>query len=426
MVREREDLVRLPHIDQQHFPGEPELLHRVGLLRRQFQELYQSQPETVVHSPGRAEIIGNHTDYNEGLVIACTISRSTLALFRLRRDCQIRIFSNGFSSKPVIFPIDGPGRDNNEMWTNYPRAVAEQLLKAGYQLNGADILIGSNVPFTGGVSSSASLEMAIAQGLLTANSQYYDPLEIALLCQRAENSIGSPCGLLDQTTVAFGGLLLLDFLPNQHLPVVFQRLETDSFRQGQAAFTIFVDPTVKRELGESGYPARRKMCEDSLPIWETLLNKGVPSLRHVSANEFYQHQAALIKRGGETMALRVEHVIMEIERVLNAQLALYRGNIIRFGQLLTASGKSALDLYQLDENTPELRFLVETARDIPGVIGVRNMGGGFSAVGLALVQEAHLETFEANLNTAYQVQFGNPLEFVDFAIAGGVETFCLD
>lgn len=366
---------------------------RLAELKSKFTQIYGGEAEVVVNSPGRAEIIGNHTDYNLGYALGCAINQSTLGLFAKRNDQQ------------VIF------RSTNSALAGekYCRAVVAELKSNSYNLTGADILVDTNFSTSGGLSSSAALELCLAYGLLALSGFQPDPAKIAPLCQQAENSdlVQSPCGFLDQAVIAFSQAkqtVLLDFLP----PVKPQLVKAGL---PGCALVVAMDKSVKRVLGESGYPARRKSCELAA---KTL---GVASLREISSADFETKKGQL----DEVTRNRAEHIVYENQRVLDAVAALENNNIVKFGQLLNQSGKSALDLYDLAENTPELRLLMESAQTLDGVLGARNMGGGFSAIILALVKNDHLPQFKQNLQAKYSAKFSGRLEFVPFTPADGVK-----
>lgn len=361
---------------------------RLAELKFKFTQIYGGEAEVVVNSPGRAEIIGNHTDYNLGYAIGCAINQGTIGLFAKRNDQQ------------VIF------RSTNSALAGekYCQAVVQELKSDGYNLTGAEILVDTNFSTSGGLSSSAALELCLAYGLLGLAGQTPEPQKIAPLCQRAENGplVNSPCGFLDQGVIAFAqkdNLVLLDFKP----PVTTKLIRTNLANQG-VSFVVAVDKTVKRNLGESGYPARRKSCELAA---KTL---GINSLRELSAADFEAKKGQL----DEISRRRAEHIIYENQRVLEAVAALEKNDIVRLGQLLNQSGKSALDLYDLAENTPELRYLMESAQKLDGVLGARNMGGGFSAIILALVKNDFLEEFKTGLQAEYSKKFPSQPELIEF------------
>lgn len=414
-------------VDGVSFQDEPDLEERIGVLEHFFAQAYHGAPDLIVRSPGRAEILGCHTDYNQGFALACAISRSIVALFKRRTDDTIRVRSDTFPGQEVTFRTSDIQKEETpeRSWSNYVRAVVAELIQAGGNVPGADILLGSAVPSSGGVSSSAALELAIAAGLSALASKPLEPMEAALLCKHAENGplVGTPCGFLDQAAVAFGQsgkMVLLDFQPVGEAPFSVTLVDAGQTLHN-CSFVITVDPEVKRHLGETGYPARRKMCEQSLPHFSELLRRNITSLREVSVADFAATKNELERLGGTEMRMRVEHIVYENDRVLRGVAALKKGDVREFGQLLTASGRSALELYALDEKTPELTLLVETQRALPGVLGARNMGGGFSAVTLSLLPTSEIAGFQAATQAAYQAKYGRQPEFIEFQATQGVE-----
>ncbi len=397
-----------------------------SLLHDQFWTLFGAMPEVLVTSPGRAEIIGNHTDYNHGFALAVAIEQHLTVLFRKRTDGVVRLFSTSYPDAGILaFSLSEPiDHDPLHTWTNYPRGVINELLKTDAQLSGADILIDSDLPLSGGISSSAALELAIAQGMIALAGLEIPAVELAFLCQKAENGfVGSPCGFLDQGSIALGQadhFVYLDFEPDGDRPISEHRLVPADLSSAGAQFILAVDPQVKRELGTSGYPARRKSCEDSLSFWSDSLGRSVRSLRDVTPQEFTVYRDRL-DQFDRTMRMRCEHIIFENDRVLRAVSALELGDIVAFGQLLTQSGESALRLFELDEQTPELTYLFDTGKRLPGVLGIRNMGGGFSALVLALVQVTESAQFKHTFSQAYQDRFGHVLEFFAIQASDGVK-----
>jgi galactokinase len=404
---------------------EPDLENRVQAQKIQFAKLYGADPTVISRAPGRAEILGCHTDYNYGFALAAGISRSTLGFFSKRTDKKIRVYSNAYDGKPVEFLLTDTHADTTLKWTNYVRAVIRELMNKGEKIGGANILIDSNVPKSGGVSSSAAFELAVAYGLLALYDRPRDATTIASLCKAAENSdlVKSPCGFLDQGTVAFaksGKMVLFDFLPKGNAPVSRVEAVTAKFNTDEVSFVIPVDLTLERQLGETGYVQRRAMCEQSLPFWQKVLKRPIKSLRDVTTADFVAYRDTLEKKN-PTMRKRVEHIIYENDRVLKAIPALAAGDVKTFGSLLTQSGVSGLDLYGLDENTPQLTHLVTYGRTLPGVLGMRNMGGGFSAIALALVTRKAMATFQSELRNSYKKKFGRTLEFIEFSLTQGAE-----
>jgi len=407
------------------FRDEPDLSKRISVQKKRFAELFGGPARVISRAPGRAEILGCHTDYNNGFALAAGISRSIIGLFSKRTDGRICISSAAYPGTPIAFPLNHFVRDEKNKWTNYARAVVRELMQDGSTFGGTNILIDSTIPKSGGVSSSAALELAIAYGLLALYRQKIEPLHVAALCRKAENSdlVKSPCGFLDQGTVAMaksGKMVLFDFLPKGTSPVSKVETITTNLAKDNVSFVIPVDLTLERQLGESGYVVRRKMCEDSLPFWQNVLRRPVKSLRDVTKADFVKYRETLQKKN-PVMRKRVEHIIFENDRVLDAVGALGKGDTFTFGRLLTEAGESSLELYELNENTPQLTLLVKYGRTLPGVVGMRNMGGGFSAIALALVQNDKMKSFQQALQKEYRKKFHRSLEFIEFSLAQGAE-----
>ncbi len=404
---------------------EPDISARLSRQTNKFFSVFHTKPEVISRAPGRAEILGCHTDYNFGFALAAGISRSTLGFLSKRADKKIRVASTSYPGDPVEFSLTNLFRDEKITWGNYIRAVVREVLRSGYHIGGANILIDSTVPKSGGVSSSAALELAVAFGLLALYKQPIDLTKVALACKTAENSdlVKSPCGFLDQGASAFakeGAMVLFDFLPKGDSPVSDVRAVDAKLNPGKVSFVIPVDLTLERQLGETGYVARRKMCEDSLPFWTKVLHKNVTSLRDVSLSDFVKFRSVLEKKNS-VMRKRVEHIIYENDRVLRAIPVLKNGDVEAFGRLLNESGISGLELYGLDENTPQLTFLVTYGRTLPGVLGMRNMGGGFSAIALALVRKQAMKSFQKSLSLAYKKKFHRTLTYIEFSLTQGAE-----
>ncbi len=394
-------------------------MHELESLRQRFSTLYGASPQVISQAPGRAEIIGNHTDYNNGYALAAAISRNTITLLSRRDDRLIRIASHGYAADPVEFSLDDMKKGEHGNWLNYVKGVLREIMKVKPEIAGMDILIQSDVPSSGGVSSSAALELSLATGIMQLFGIEMDPVKKAHMCQKAENGelIGIPCGFLDQASSGLcqkDHLLFLDFQPEGDMPISEMKQIPIDLSAHDMSFVVIVDKDVKRNLGTSGYPARRALCEKSVPILADMLGKEVSSLRQVSVAEFVSCRQKLEELDPE-MRKRVEHIVYENQRVLDAVRALEAGEIETFGRILTDSGKSALELYELDAKTPELTKLVTQGRLIEGVVGMRNMGGGFSAIALALVKNSHMNTFKEMLDDAY----GPGLEYIPFVPSEG-------
>lgn len=398
--------------------------------KKGFEEIFGRAADVQSFAPGRAEIIGNHTDYNMGYALAAALERGIICAAGCKASAagaaSVRVYSTNFANDKVI---DFEASDRVEPssvrghWSNYIRGVTQYLVEHGAKLGSVDLFITSDLPLSGGVASSAALQIACMLALAHCCGFIFPgPLELALACQEVENKyVQSPCGILDQGTIAFGKarhLVLFDFLPQAKLPVGSVRTIDSELLGDENCFVIALDPGVKRQLSSSGYPARRKSCEDSLLPLGHLLGRQLSSLRDVSSEEF-EGVVRKLSTNNPEIARRVQHIVTENDRVLAAVKAMRAGDSIRFGELLTESGISALDFYDLAENTPELRLLVETGRNINGVLGFRNMGGGFSANTIGYVRRAALESFKSELQSAYSKQFSGKLQFLEFTPSPG-------
>jgi len=393
---------------------------RIKPANQLFSTLYGSNPDTIARAPGRAEIIGNHTDYNSGYALSAAITQSTFVLAKKRSDKIVRVYSIGYSQKPSSFSLDTLEKGEHGHWLNYVKGVLAQLMKRGTLME-VDLLIDSDVPSSGGVSSSAALELSITTAVAALYHISIEGVEKAFMCQKAENGpyIGIPCGFLDQASSGLtqkDHVLFLDFKQKGSLPVSQIKQIPIDLSTSHLSFVVVVDKKVKRNLGTSGYPARRAKCEQSIPIISSIIGHPISSLRDISI-ETFKHCRKQLGKEDNVMRKRVEHIVYENQRVLDAVKALQDRDIKRFGALLTESGKSALELYELDEQTPELTTLVTKGRRLDGVVGMRNMGGGFTAVALALVENAKMDSFKKQLSKLYN---GN-LEFLSFEPGNGAE-----
>ncbi len=394
-------------------------------IQRAFFSIYKIKPVIITNAPGRAEIIGCHTDYNHGYAIGAAISQNSIAAVAKRNDDLILAYSDTFDKKPSVFRLTEIHKKKGHHWTNYVKAIIWQFNKLKPIKKGFNLMVMSNIPSSGGVSSSAALELAVGLSLAKLYNIKLTKLELAILCQKAENGplVNSPCGFLDQATSSLSrknNLLFLDFLPQKNIPISKYEYIPIDLEVYDLSFLIIVDKNIRRNLGVSGYPKRRKMCERSLPILSKLLKRKIKSLREVSVSEFKKCKKDLGKID-KKMRMCVEHIVYENQRVLDAVEALKIKDIKLFGKLMTLSGISSLDLYELDEKTPELTFLLDRARKEKGVIGARNMGGGFSANILVLIKNPFINKFITRLSFLYKKKYNNKLDFILFRPQGGAK-----
>jgi len=396
---------------------------RVTALRDLFARQFGQSPALVARAPGRVNLIGEHTDYNDGFVFPVAIDRDTLVAVRPRADREVRVYSSTLR-RAAQWTLVGIERSTEQPWSNYIRGLVRYLLGAGVSLPGVDLAIASTVPLGAGLSSSAALEMASGTALLAlAGSQSVagpigptsgavDPwqtmavTDLALLCRRVENQfVGVNSGIMDQfiaglATPAHALLLDCRSLAYEHVPL------PDGYLIGVA------DTGVKHGLVASEYNARRAECEEGVRLLQPVL-PGIRALRDVTPEQLGGHQHLLPER----VARRCRHVVTENARVLDAVAALRAGDLDTVGRLMYASHASLHDDYEV--TVPELDTLVEAARAVRGVVGSRMTGGGFGGSTVTLMERRAAPHWDRALRRAYRERFGRaPSTFVT-AAAGG-------
>jgi galactokinase len=360
----------------------------------EFQKKYGRPPRWIVAAPGRVNLIGEHTDYNDGFVLPMAIERYTvIAADRLTKDTKQIQLRSTCEDKPVTIDLARPLKPFPKgAWANYPAGVIAGFLALGLNPGGFDALIHSNVPLGGGLSSSAALEVATASLLEIITGKNLDPVEKALLCQKAEHDYaGMPCGIMDQFISVMGRenhLLLLDCRSRKTELVPM----TDA-----TVAVLIINTNVKHELTGSEYPARRKQCETAAKIL------GVPSLRDATP------EALELAKGrmDEVVFRRARHVISEIERTVHAAEGVRASNWPTVGQLMYASHASLRDDYEV--SCKELDIVVDIAESIGlkgGMIGCRMTGGGFGGCAVALVKSDAVEAISKKIAADYKKKTG--------------------
>jgi len=357
-----------------------------------FRKTFGAPPEVVVRAPGRVNLIGEHTDYNDGFVLPAAIDRAITFAGRRRADSQVRVHSLDFQDA-VAFSLGHISRDSEHAWSNYLRGVTKFLEEDGHRLTGAEVVLGGDVPREAGLSSSAAVEVGAVvfwQKLLGLD---LDPVYVIKLARRAENEfVGVPCGIMDQFISAFGRrdhALFLDCrdLAYRHVPL-----------RGDVKIVV-CNSGVKRALAQSEYEVRLKQCRQAVAqIASTGL--AVRSLRDVEPADLETAGHAL----SELLLRRARHVVRENQRVLEAVEVLGAGDLDRFGELMNASHESLRDDYEV--SSPELDALVELAWKQPGVLGARMTGAGFGGCTVNLVRAEAAEAFAAAVRKGYEQRMG--------------------
>jgi galactokinase len=366
----------------------------------------QSQAGPRYRAPGRVNLIGEHTDYNDGFVMPAAIDLYTEISITPRDDRSLVIHSESFSESAAI-DLDDPSPRARGHWSDYVRGVAVTLERAGYRLKGADIEIGSNVPIGSGLSSSAALEVAAGYAILRNSDIEIDRVELARLCQRAENDfVGMHCGIMDQFISCFGRAgraLMLDC----------RSLEYQLLPLPEDVRLVICNTMVKHELGSSSYNTRRAECEAGVRHFADS-RPNVSALRDVTMNDLKRHGRGL----SEAILKRCRHVITENERVLEAAAALERGDLRALGELMAESHRSLRDEYEV--SCAELDTMVNLAARIDGVYGARMTGGGFGGCTINLLEADRVPQFKRSVARGYEQATGLAPEIYACSTADGV------
>ena len=362
----------------------------------------------IVRSPGRVNLIGEHTDYNDGLVFPMAIEPHVLFTCRRRDDGRVRLTSALVPGQVVEFSLREPVVKGEPKWANYSKGIAAEMIEAGdHDLAGMDAVLTNTLPMGGGLSSSAALEVGTGRALLAMSGRDMDDQALALLSQKAEHEFaGVPCGIMDQTIVAggrAGTAMLLDCrdLSKRYVPVDPAELRV-----------VIVNSMVKHELAGGEYAERRRQCEAGVAYFRRA-DPAVRALRDVTLGQVVAAQGDL----DELTFRRCRHVVGEIARAREAADQLVARNFSRVGQLMVESHDSLRDDY--DVSTPELDYLVHQAMTVHGVYGARMTGGGFGGCIVALVMPAAVDALSAHVNAVYPAKFGvHPETFVTTATDG--------
>ena len=364
---------------------------RIANIRKRFSELYGRQATGVVSAPGRVNLIGEHTDYNDGFVLPIAIDKCTLAAFAPGEDRLVNLASVQQEGAPASFDLDADIEKGSPKWANYPKGVAAGLVEKGVELTAMDILFDSDVPIGGGLSSSASLEVSAALAMLAAAGREIDDYQLALICQKAEHEFaGTPCGIMDQAISIMarpGQALLLDCRNGQARHIPFDNPDL---------LVLVADTKVKHDLTDGGYAARRDQC------YSAAARLGVKMLRDADLDMV---SAAVDKLSDKEMD-RARHVVSEIDRTLKAVEAMEAGDYAAFGQLMYASHASLRDDYEV--SCEELDVIVTQASGLEGVYGARMTGGGFGGCAIVLASVDRADNIAAAITENYTARFGHP------------------
>ena len=379
-------------------------------LMETFQKLYGGEGDIrTFFSPGRVNLIGEHTDYNGGHVFPCALTRGTYGIARKRNDRKIRFYSDNFSGLGVMeTSLDDLVPSPAAKWTNYPKGVIWAFEKKGYSIaQGMDVLVYGNIPNGSGLSSSASLEVLTGVILKDLFDIEISMQDIALIGQYSENHYnGCNCGIMDQFAVAMGKKDCAVFLDTNTLQYEYATVKLED------AKIVITNSKVKHSLVDSAYNDRRRESETALKDLQKVVD--IRTLGDLTEEEFEIHKDAI---GDEICKKRAKHAVYENQRTIRAVKALKENDIAGFGRLMNQSHISLRDDYEV--SCEEIDILVDLAWKINGVVGSRITGGGFGGCTVSIVKNDAVETFVEQVGKGYKEQTGHEAEFYVVEIGDG-------
>ena len=371
-----------------------------------FTQKYNKQPELTVYAPGRVNIIGEHTDYNDGFVMPCAINYGTAIAGSKRADHIWNVYAADLDLEDT-FSLDEDFPQSEQKWANYVRGVVKFIQERCPQFKqGADLVISGNVPHSSGLSSSAALEVAMGKFCQKLSDLPLTHTEIALIGQKAENKfVGANCGNMDQLISALG--------QKDHLLMIDCRsLETQPTPVPKDVSVIIVNSNVPHDLVTGEYNTRRWQCEKAAEFF------GVKALRDVSVEEFQKRESELTALNS-LVAKRARHVVTENQRVLDAVEALKHNDLTKLGELMGQSHESMRDDFEI--TVPQIDYLVELAQLVIGKIGgARMTGGGFGGCIVALAPHDKVEEVRKIIADNYEKQTGLKEDFYVCTASQGV------
>jgi len=358
-------------------------------------------------APGRVNLIGEHTDYNDGFVMPVAINFSTHVTLVPLAEHRLKIFSESFNEE-IAIDLDNPPTTARGHWSDYPVGVVVMLLRAGYALSGARLAIQSDVPIGSGLSSSAAIEVATAFALTRGFDLKVDRAELARLCRKAENEfVGARVGIMDQFISLFGE-------KDKALQLDCRSLEYKLLPLSNEAQLVICNTMVKHALASGAYNERRAQCEEGVRQLSSAL-PDIKALRDVSPGQLEEHKSLL----SEVVYRRCRHIVTENDRVLTAGEALERNDLSRLGSLMNASHDSLR--YDYEVSCKELDLMVGFAREVEGVFGARMTGGGFGGCTVNLATRGQVENFKTVVAQRYEEATGLKPEIYVCSAENGAE-----
>lgn len=374
-----------------------------------FQQTFGSEPEKIVLSPGRINIIGEHIDYNDGYVLPAAIDKIICFAFEKNKSDTSKIIAIDLDDS---FEVDLSTDMNlsESVWTNYIRGVIHQLKIKGFKFDGFNCVFSSNIPVGSGLSSSAALECGFLYGLNELFNLKIKPIDIALMGQKAEHWVGINCGIMDQFSSVMG-------LENKVIKIDCRTLEYEYHNANFSDYSLVLfDSNVKHSLFSSAYNTRRKECEEGISIISAYFPE-ISSFRDCKEEDVW----SLKDKMSANVFKRSLFVVKEMNRVKLACDALDDGNIEVLGQLMFSTHEGLSLDYEV--SCAELDFLVHTVKEDKSVIGSRLMGGGFGGCTINLIKKGQEERIKKQLSTLYLDKFGIELKIYDVKIGNGTSLY---
>lgn len=381
----------------------------VSMLQDNFINVFNVKDQHLFFSPGRVNLIGEHTDYNGGHVFPCALSFGTYGIISKRNDRKVRLYSMNFEDLGVIeFSLDCMVYDKSHDWANYPKAVIKTFENHGYRTeHGFDILFYGNIPNGAGLSSSASLEVLMAVIINDLNNFNLDMISMVKMCQEAENKfIGVNCGIMDQFAIGMGTEGCAILLDCNTLEYRYSKINMEGYK------IVIGNTNKKRGLADSKYNERRSECETALAQIQTV--KNINSLGELTEEEFEEVKNVITD---PIVRKRAKHAVYENQRTLKAVKALENNNLLLFGKLISESHISLRDDYEVTGK--ELDTLVSLAWEMPGVIGARMTGAGFGGCTVSIVKEENVQNFIDTITKKYTEIIGYAPDFYVATISDG-------